>query len=86
VLLATCRYICSGFAAIPPTWPTAVSQKRSNFWRRAPCHARPRRRRNSAALAMPGPKVVECIQAVGLTCIMFTMVGVSVPHTFLGVS
>ena len=36
----------------------------SDFWRRAPRRARPRRRRNSTALAMLLPTVVDCTHVV----------------------
>jgi hypothetical protein len=46
--------------------PATVSKKSGIFWPRAPRHGQPRRRRNSAALAIPGPTAVQCMLIVGL--------------------
>ena len=57
----------SGFAAIPPTRPTVVSKKKRFQAQSTPGHhARPSRRRTSAALTMPVPTVVECMRMVVL--------------------
>ena len=56
----------SGFAAIPPMRPAAVSKKAAISGPEHPVTGSPVESENSALLAIPGPTVVECMLIVGL--------------------